>query len=75
MQLFFNKCKDVKIEDKEFFNISIIDIENDQFFHVYKQKTDTKAKEFILKHKRFDDITNEITFAIKRDNKISLDIK
>lgn len=75
MQLFYSKTKERKIEDKDYYVIVVIDDTNEQYFYIYKQKTDTKAKDFVMKHKKFDDITSEISFAIKRDRKISLDIK
>lgn len=49
-------------------------MKNVQLFFIYKLQ-DQKSAQFVLKHKRFDDVSNELQFVIKRDNKISLDIK
>lgn len=72
--LFFLKAQDTEINDKQFYKITILDMNNVQLFFIYKLR-DAQVAKFIVNHKRFDDVSNELKFVIKRDNKIALDIK
>lgn len=62
------------IEDKKYYRITILDVKNEQVFTFYRI-ADTKAKNFCEMHKRFDNISNALIFVIKRNNRISFDIK
>lgn len=62
------------IEGKEYYKINVLDLNNTQIFSFYKI-VDTKSTNFVNMHKAFDNISNALTFVIKRNNKISFDIK
>ncbi len=62
------------IEGKEFLVIYVLEFYKKQVFKIYKLADNN----FISKldtFEKFDNINDFITFAIKRDGKISLDIK
>lgn len=73
-KLYFLKSEKKQIEGKDFYCITILDFVNCQIFKFYKL-VDTKTTQFINSHKAFDNISNDLTFAIKRKNKISFDLK
>lgn len=62
------------INQKEFVIINVLEFYSKQVFKIYKvfdNNLITKLNTF----EKFDNINDFISFAIKRDNKISLDIK
>lgn len=74
MELFFVKADKRNIEDKEYYKITILDRKNCQLFNFYKL-VDAKSTNFVTSVKLFEEISQKLTFVIKRNNKISFDIK
>ena len=74
MELFFIKADKRSIEDKDYYRITILDKKNCQLFNFYKL-VDTKSTSFVNSVKLFEEISQKLTFVIKRNNKISFDIK
>lgn len=62
------------IDGKDFYRIFILDLKNFQIFSFYKP-VDTKVTAFLANRKLFENVSSLLTFAIKRNNKISFDIK
>ena len=62
------------IEGKEYFCIRVLDLKHFQIFTFY-HTTDEKSKNIINSFKKFDNITDKLTYVIKRNNKISFDLK
>lgn len=73
-QFLFIDCEKKKIEEKDFLVIYILEFNKKQLFKIYK-KFDTNLSNKINNLKRFDNMNDHVDFVIKRDNKISLDIK
>lgn len=72
--LFFLSSSKRKIQDNDYYKISILDLKNTQIFNIYKL-VDNKSTQFVNSHKCFDNISEHLKFVIKRNNKISFDIK
>lgn len=72
--IFYLNSQKRNIEGKEYYKINLLDLNNTQLFAFY-HIADTKANNFVNIHKTFDNVSNALTFAIKRNNKISFDIK
>lgn len=62
------------IEGREFYRITVLDKNNLQIFSFYRA-VDSKSTSFVNSCKLFDEISTKLTFIIKRNNKISFDIK
>lgn len=62
------------INEKAFLKIYVLDMTNKYVHTIYKLDSRQLLDKF-SNIKMFEDITNIITFAIKRNGKISLDIK
>lgn len=62
------------IEGKEFLVIYVLEFYKKQVFKIYKL-SDNSLISKLDTFEKFDNINDFITFAIKRDGKISLDIK
>lgn len=73
-QFYFISAEKRSIEDKHYYCIYILDFINKQVFSFY-HIADNKAKNFVEMHKQFDNISSALTFVVKRNNKISFDIK
>lgn len=63
-----------EIEGKKFFCFRILDLKNTQIFTFY-HISDDKSKNFVANVKTFQDISDRLTLVIKRNNKISFDLK
>lgn len=74
MELFFIKADKRNIEGKEFYKITILDLKNCQLFNFYRL-VDNKSTAFVSNAKIFQEVSNQLSFVIKRNNKISFDIK
>lgn len=72
--IFYLNSTKRNIDGKEYYCINILDLNNTQIFKFYKL-VDVKSSNFVNMHKAFDNISSALTFAIKRNNKISFDIK
>lgn len=71
---YFLECTDETIQKQKFLCFYVLNYEKHIVFRIFKKFTDelyNNAIEFSL----FEDITDKISFAIKRDGKISLDIQ
>lgn len=73
-QFLFLDYEKRNIEGKEFIVIYILEFNKKQVFRIYKVFDDNISKK-LATFKRFENIKDYIDFVIKRDNKISLDIK
>lgn len=73
-QFLFIDYETRNIEGRDFVVIYLLEINKKQVFKIYKIQNGQLIGK-IDNFKRFQDITNLIDFVIKRDNKISLDIK
>lgn len=62
------------IEGKEFIVIYVLEFYKKQIFKIFKL-ADNNLISKLDTFEKFDNINDFITFAIKRDSKISLDIK
>lgn len=62
------------IEGKEYFCFRVLDLKNTQIFTFY-HLVDDKAKNFVANIKTFQDVSDRLTLVIKRNNKISFDLK
>lgn len=74
IKLILLKTEQKNIEGKDYSHISIYEETTNQVFDFYR-KTDDKAYNFIKNYKLGDDVTDKLCFVIKRDKKISFDIK
>lgn len=74
MELFFIKSDKRTIENKDYYKITILDLKNCQLFSFYRL-VDSKSTSFVSNVKLFQEVSNQLTFVIKRNNKISFDIK
>lgn len=74
MELFFIKADKRNIEGKEYYKITVLDLKNCQLFNFYRL-VDNKSASFVSNVKIFQEVSNQLTFVIKRNNKISFDIK
>lgn len=72
--IFYLNSQKRVIEGKEYYKINVLDLNNLQVFSFYKT-VDTKSSNFCNIHKTFDNISSSLSFVIKRNNKISFDIK
>ena len=72
--IFYLNADKRHIEGSDYYKINILDLNNLQVFSFYK-KIDTKSSNFVNMHKTFDNISSSLVFVIKRNNKISFDIK
>lgn len=69
----FLQCTDETIQKQKFLCFYVLDYEKHMVFRIFKKYTDemyVKSTEFEV----FEEITDKISFAIKRDGKIALDI-
>lgn len=73
-QFLFLDYEKRRINDKEFIVIDVLEFSKKQIFRIYKS-FDTNLVAKLDNFKNFENFNNYITFAIKRDGKISLDIK
>lgn len=70
---YFLEAKEEKIQNQQFLCIYVLNFDKHVVLRIFKKYTkelDEKFSEFA----QFEDISEKITFAIKRDGKISLDI-
>ena len=74
MELYFVKSEVKKIEGKEYCKITLLDMQNVQLFNFYTLVNE-KSYNFVKDCKTFSNVTDKICFVIKRNNKISFDIK
>ena len=73
-QFLFLDYETRNIEGKDFVVIYLLEFYKKQVFRIYKlQQKDLIQKLETFNH--FDNINDYVTFVIKRDNKISLDIQ
>ena len=63
-----------KIDSKDFLCIYILEFNKHQVFRIYKPYSQDLVSKLIT-FEKFDNINEFITFVIKRDGKISLNIK
>lgn len=73
-QFLFIDYETRNIEGRDFVVIYLLETNRKQIFRIYKLQNGQLIGK-IDNFKKFQDITNFIDFVIKRDNKISLDIK
>lgn len=73
-QFIFIDYEKRNIEGKEFLVIYVLEFYKKQVFKIYKL-ADNNLISKLDTFEKFDNINDFITFAIKRDGKISLDIK
>ena len=73
-KFFYIDYSTTNIEGKDFVCIYVLDYYNKQIFRIFKQK-DNEIISKLNNYKLFNDITSHIDFIIKRNNKISLNIK
>lgn len=71
---YFLECTDETIQKQKFLCFYVLDIEKHLVFRIFKKYTD-ELYDNVGELDLFDNITDRISFAIKRDGKISLDIK
>ena len=62
------------IEGKAFLKVSVIELEKKQVFNIYKIKDSSNVTK-LATLKTFDEVTDKITYVIKANGKIGLDIK
>ena len=62
------------IQEKKFLCIFLYETRTHNIFRIYKLY-DSKLFDNLKNFKNFQDITERITYVIKRDGKVSLDIK
>lgn len=74
IKLILLKTEQKKIEGKDYSHITIYEEVTNQVFDFYRI-TDEKAYNFIKNVKLGDDVTEKLCFVIKRNKKISFDIK
>ena len=74
MELFYIKADKRSFDGKDYYKITILDRVNCQLFNFYRL-VDAKSTNFVTSLKIFEDISQKLTFVIKRNNKISFDIK
>lgn len=74
-KFYYLGCDTTKIENNDFIKIYVLDLENKFVHSIYKLNSNKNLVEKLSSIKVFDNITNFVTFAIKRNGKISLDIK
>ena len=72
--IYYLSAKIRNIEGKDFYCFKILDLANEQIFTFY-HNVDEKSKSLATGFKRFDNISDKLKFVIKRNNKISFDIK
>lgn len=72
--IFYLNTQKRTIEGKEYYKINLLDLNNIQLFSFYRV-VDVKSTNFVNIHKAFDNVSNALNFVIKRNNKISFDIK
>lgn len=63
-----------EINGKMYYRITILDMKNLQIFSFY-HIADNQTTSFLANRKTFENISNFLTFVIKRNGKISFDIK
>ena len=71
---YFLECTEETIQKQKFICFYVLNFDKHIVFRIFKKYTDEmadKQAEFAM----FEDITDRISFAIKRDGKIALDIK
>lgn len=73
-KFYYLGAEERNIEGKAFLKVSVLELERKQVFNIYKIK-DTNFFNKISVYKVFDDITEKITYVIKSNGKIGLDIK
>lgn len=73
-KFFYIDYSTTNIEGKDFICIYVLDYYNKQVFRIFKNKS-TELISKLNNFKLFNDVTSLINFVIKRNNKISLDIK
>lgn len=62
------------IEGKYYYCFRVLDLKNTQIFTFY-HLVDDKSKNIVANVKLFQDISDKLTLVIKRNNKISFDLK
>ena len=70
----FLECTDETIQKQKFICFYVLNFEKHIVFRIFKKFTD-EMEDKITDLAMFEDITDRISFAIKRDGKIALDIK
>lgn len=70
---YFLESTDEKIENQQFLCIYVLDFDKHVVFRIFKKYTDDLYDKY-AELGQFEDISEKITFAIKRDGKIALDI-
>lgn len=73
-QFLFVDTEKKNIEGKDFLIVYILEFNKKQLFKIYKV-FDINLFNKLNSLKKFDNINDYVDFVIKRDNKISLDIK
>lgn len=71
---YFLECTEETIQKQKFICCYVLNFEKHIVFRIFKKYTDDEYEEF-TDLGMFEDITDKISFAIKRDGKIALDIK
>lgn len=64
-----------KNDGGEVLKIYLLDYSTKNIHSIYKVSSKDMCSKLDTKYKIFDNITNDITYAIKRNGQISLDIK
>lgn len=70
---YFLDITDEKIKNQRFICIWFLDLEKHTIFRIFKKYTDDEFDKF-SDIELFEDISNYISFIIKRDGKVALDI-
>lgn len=70
---YFLECTEEKIKNQRFICIWFLDFDKHTIFRIFKKYTDDDYEKY-SDFAQFEDITNRITFVIKRDGKLALDI-
>ena len=70
---YFLDVQDEKIKDQRFICIWFLDLEKHTIFRIYKKYKEEEFEKF-CDLELFEDITNNVSFVIKRDGKLALDI-
>ena len=73
-EIFFIKADKRNIENKDYYKITVLDLKNCQLFSFYRL-VDNKSTSFVSSVKIFQEVSGQLTFVIKRNNRISFDIK
>lgn len=74
IKLLLLKTEQRQIQGKDYTHVALYEETTNQIFDFYR-KTDEKAFNFVKNNKLGDDVTDKVCFVIKRNQKISFDIK